>query len=145
MIRCFYHKAETVIFFYVLLTVHPCKILQINSTTCTILLCIYIYISLLYMFRANMCPSSGEITVSMRHWYLSLQPADQTAPIQSGKYQSRVDTVISPDDGHMIARNVYRREINILDRSVHVVGFIYKTVQGCSQQNNKIHTFRNNG
>jgi len=27
--------------------------------------------SLLYMFRATMCPSSGETTVSMRHWYLS--------------------------------------------------------------------------
>ena len=24
---------------------------------------------LLYMFRAAMCPSSGEFTVSMRHWY----------------------------------------------------------------------------
>jgi len=24
------------------------------------------------MSRATMCPSSGEITVSMRHWYLSL-------------------------------------------------------------------------
>jgi len=24
------------------------------------------------MFRATMCPSSGELTVSMRHWYLSL-------------------------------------------------------------------------
>jgi len=29
-------------------------------------------ISLLYMFRATICPSSGEITVSKRHWYLSL-------------------------------------------------------------------------
>jgi len=28
--------------------------------------------SLLYMFRTTVCPSSGEITVSMRHWYLSL-------------------------------------------------------------------------
>ena len=45
-------------------------ILQINPTRCTILLSIFI--SLLYMFRATMCPSSGEITVSMRHWYLSL-------------------------------------------------------------------------
>jgi len=46
--------------------------LQINQTRCTILL--NIFISLLYMFRATMCPSSGEITVSMRmrHWYLSL-------------------------------------------------------------------------
>ena len=65
-----------------------------------------IFISLLYMFRATMCPSSGEITLSMRHWYLKLQPADQTPPIQSDKYQCRIDTVISPDDGHMVARNM---------------------------------------
>jgi len=31
-----------------------------------------IFITLLYMFQATMCSSSGEITVSMRHWYLSL-------------------------------------------------------------------------
>jgi len=24
------------------------------------------------MFRASTCPSSGEIDISMRHWYLSL-------------------------------------------------------------------------
>ena len=57
-------------FFYVLLTVHPCTILQINPTRCKILLSIFI--SLLYMFWATVCPSSGEITVSMWHWYLSL-------------------------------------------------------------------------
>ena len=49
---------------------HACTILQINPTRRTILLSIFI--SLLYMFRATMCPSSGEITVSMRQWYLSL-------------------------------------------------------------------------
>jgi len=27
----------------------------------------YMFISILYMFRANMCPSSGELIVSMRH------------------------------------------------------------------------------
>jgi len=27
----------------------------------------YVYISILYVFRATTCPSSGEITVSMRH------------------------------------------------------------------------------
>ena len=43
--------------------------LQINPTTCTILLSIFI--SLLYMIQATMCPSSGEITVSMRYWCLS--------------------------------------------------------------------------
>ena len=27
---------------------------------------------LLYVFRATVCPSSGKLTVSMRHWYFSL-------------------------------------------------------------------------
>ena len=82
----------------------PILLLQINPTRCTILL--IIFISRLFTFRANMCPSSGKITISKRHWYLSLQPADQTAPLQSGKYQCRINTVISPDDGHMVARNM---------------------------------------
>ena len=45
-------------------------VLEISPTRCTILLSIFI--SHLYIFRATMYPSSGEITVSMRHWYLSL-------------------------------------------------------------------------
>jgi len=49
---------------------HPCTILKINPTRCTVLFSILI--SLLYMFPATMCPSSGEITISMRRWYLSL-------------------------------------------------------------------------
>ena len=46
----------------------------------------------------------------------SLQPADQTPPIQSDKYKCRIDTVISPDDGHMVApehvekRNKYTKQ-----------------------------------
>jgi len=32
--------------------------------------------------------------------------ADQTATIQSEKYQCCTDTVSSPDDGHMVARNM---------------------------------------
>ena len=31
---------------------------------------IYLF-KLLYMFRSTMCPSSGEPTVSMQHWYFS--------------------------------------------------------------------------
>ena len=71
------------------------------------------------MFRTSMCPSSGEITVFMRHWYLSLcmggvwsagcieiQPADQTPPNQNDKYQCRIETVISLEDGHIDARNM---------------------------------------
>jgi hypothetical protein len=79
----------------------------------------FIFISLLYVFRATMCPSSGEITVSMRHWYLTLfmggiwsacwsftRPGWMTPPIKSDKYQWRIDTVMFPDDGHMVARNM---------------------------------------
>ena len=42
---------------HILLAVHPRIILQISPTRCTAQ---YIFISLLYTFRASMCPSSGE-------------------------------------------------------------------------------------
>jgi len=41
------------------------KNLQIKPTWCTIFLSMFI--SFLYMFRATMCPSLGEITVSVQH------------------------------------------------------------------------------
>ena len=34
--------------------------------------------------------------------------------------------VVSPDDGHIVAGNMYRKEINTLRKIVHQVGFIYK-------------------
>ena len=60
------------------------------------------------MFRTFMCPSSGEKSLYLRDtgichsvWVaygllvgLKLQPADQTPPIQSDKYQCRIDTAI---------------------------------------------------
>ena len=45
----------------------------------------------------------------------------------SEKYQCRVDTVSSPDDGHIVPRNMYRIEINILRSNVHLVGFFKST------------------
>ena len=82
-----------------------------------------IFISLLYMFRENMCPSSREnyciyatlVFVTLYGWRLvcwleflefSLQPADQMPPTQSDEYQCRIGTVSSSDDGHMFARNM---------------------------------------
>jgi len=59
-----------------------------------------IFISLPYMFRATVCPSSGVWSAG---WS---EPADQTPPIQSDKYQCRIGTAISSDDGHMVARNM---------------------------------------
>jgi len=112
---------------------------------------VYLF-QLFYMFQSTMCPSSGELTVSMRHWYFSVcmvgclvccifistslhvsgsyvpiiritywiyaalvfftvygwLPGLQTRqpPIQSEKYQCRTDTLGSPDDGHIVARNM---------------------------------------
>jgi len=40
----------------------------------------------------------------------------------------RINTVISPDDGHIVARNMQRKETNILRKTVQQVGFIYKTI-----------------
>ena len=44
----------------------------------------------------------------------------------------RIDTVISPDDGHIVNRNMWRKEIKILRKIVHQDGFIYKIIQGCT-------------
>jgi len=68
----------------------------------------------LYMFRATMCPSSGELTVSMQHWYFSfcvggcLVCRPDNHPHRVKKYQCPIDTVSSPDDGHIDARNMKR-------------------------------------
>jgi len=35
-----------------------------------------------------------------------------------------IDTVISPDDGHLVDQNMQRKEIIILRKIVHQVGFI---------------------
>ena len=59
-----------------------------------------------------MCPSSREITVSMRHWYLSFCVDDclvcisDSHPHRVTNTKFRTDTVISPDDGHIVARNM---------------------------------------
>jgi hypothetical protein len=54
--------------FYVLLTVHPCIILQIKPNWCIIFLSMFI--SFLYMFQATMCPQTGGTTVFMQHLVL---------------------------------------------------------------------------
>ena len=36
----------------------------------------------------------------------------------------RIDTVISPDDGHIVAQNMHRKEVNILRKIVHQVDFL---------------------
>jgi len=55
----------------------------------------------LYMFRATMFPSSQETTFFV--WYTgAYAPAYQTV-IHT---KCRLNTAVSPDDGHIVARNV---------------------------------------
>ena len=51
---------KTFLEFYVLLTVHPRTISQIIQLGAQRCLNIFIFVSLLYIFRASKCPSSGE-------------------------------------------------------------------------------------
>ena len=84
------------------------------------------FISILYMFRAAKCPSSGELIILMRHlvyvtlcgWPSGMQVGIPTCipdgfPHRVTYTRYRIDTINSPDDGHMAARNMYRIEINI--------------------------------
>ena len=103
----------TTIVFYVLLTMPPCIILYIKLTWCTIFLSMFI--SFLYMFQATMCRVE---------WIPPCIPDSYPHSVTNTK--CCIDTVISPDDGHIVARNVWRKEINILSKIVHQVGFIYK-------------------
>ena len=41
----------------------------------------------------------------------------------------RIGTVFSPGDGHVVARNMQRKEINVLRKFVHQVGSIYKILK----------------
>jgi hypothetical protein len=54
------------------------------------------------MFRATMCPSSGETTVFMRDLVLVMDPHRITSTM------CRKNTIVSPDDEHIVARNMYR-------------------------------------
>ena len=57
----------------------------------------------------------------------------------------RINTVVSPDDGHTVAQNMWRKEINILRNTVHQIVIIYKIInKDVGQQNIKIqcYTFR---
>ena len=43
-----------------------------------------------------------------------------------------INTVVSPDDGHIFARKIYIKAIHIPTKIVHQFFFIYKIIQGCT-------------
>jgi len=79
------------------------------------------------MFRATVCPSSGEITI-----YVTLSGIPDGRPHRITSTKCRINTFVSPDDGRIVARNMQRKEISILRKTVHQVDFIYKIIQGCA-------------
>ena len=82
------------------------------------------FIAFLYMFRETTCPSSGENTAPMRHLILvTLKQVDilklqllfyDTDPcnfkiptcFRVTNTRCRIGMVFSPDDGHIVARNM---------------------------------------
>ena len=85
------------------------NLFQIKPTRCTLLLSILF--QLLYMFRATVCPSSEELTVSERHWYFSLYMGG--CFVMMGTQLLETCTVV---------------EMNILRSSVHLVSLIKKNI-----------------
>jgi len=96
------------------------------------------FVAFHFMFRATMYPSSGENTVPMRHlvfvtlyrWLTCMQGVPPCIP-DSHLYRvtntrCRIGTVFPPYDGHIVARNMKRKAINILRKFVHQFGSIYK-------------------
>jgi len=90
-----------------------------------------------------MCPSSGEITAFLRHlvfvilcgWLSGMQGGippciPDSHPYRITSTKCHINTVVSPDDGHIVTQNVQRKEINVLRKIVHQVGFIYKIKYG---------------
>ena len=76
------------------------------------------FLYILYMFRAAMRPSLGELIISIRHLvYVTpfgvqvLMSLIQTCTLNGHLYRvtytrCRIDTINAPDDGHMAARNM---------------------------------------
>jgi hypothetical protein len=84
MILCLTFTYVKIYLFYILVTVHLGTIPINNQLDAQFLL--YIFISILYMFRANLCSSSGESIVSIQHMVYVTMHTGQS-PTQSDIYQ----------------------------------------------------------
>ena len=106
----------------------------------------YMFISILYMFRAPMCSSSGESVVSIQHMVChsmqvtflyagldgtprnSIQTCTPDGHLHRVTYtRCRIDTTDSPDDEHMGARNMQRFETNIYEHKMCIKLVTYKS------------------
>jgi hypothetical protein len=87
------------------------------------------FITVLYMFRATSCSSSGGQIVLIQHLVLSLSVGDRPvhrlrqnslnlctgrSPTDSDETRCCINTIWHPDDKHDVARNRQRTVINLL-------------------------------
>ena len=84
---------------------------QMKPTRCTLLLSIFISTSLhvsgnyVPIIRRTYCIYATLVFFTLHEWVSVLLQTRQPL-IQSEKYECRIDTVSSPDDGHIVARNM---------------------------------------
>ena len=78
------------------------NLFQMKQNKCTLLLSIFISTSL---HVPGNCVSIIR-SVTLYGWLFGLQ--NRQPPIHSEKYWCRIHTVSSPDDGHIVAWNMYR-------------------------------------
>jgi hypothetical protein len=68
-----------------------------------------------------------ELYTQITVWYAERPPCIPDSHLyRVTNTRCRIGTLFSPNDGHIFARNMSRKAINILRISVHQVGSIYK-------------------
>ena len=77
----------------------------------------------IYMFRATMGPSSGDTTVFMTVRYAGWHPRrvppciPDSHPHRITRTKRRINTVVSPDDGHIFDLNMQRlKNMKVLNK-----------------------------
>jgi len=130
------HSNKTALF-YVLLTVHLGTIFVNNQLDAQFFF-MYVYFYSLHVScshvpiirRINCINTTSGICHSVRiddRLVCRFAPAHQTVVYMYRVTNTRcIDTINSPDDGHMPARNMYRIEINIHEKELCVKLVIYK-------------------
>jgi len=84
------------------------NLFQMKPTRCTLLgvfISTFVHVSDNYVsiIRRTYCIYATLVFFTL---YGSAEKQTRQPPIQSEKYRCRIDTVSSPDDGHIVARNM---------------------------------------
>jgi len=86
------------------------NLFKMKPTRCILVLSTFISTSLhvsgnyVPIIRRTYCIYATLVFFTVYGWLSGLQT--RQSPIHSEKYQCRIDTVSSPDDGHVVARNM---------------------------------------